>query len=79
MRLYSFFLGLKDWNKQSIKMESDIPEDYDSLRQRFEDKGQGHIFTYYDSYTEDEKLEFLDQWRQIDLDEINRLYNDVCK
>ena len=60
-------------------MESDIPEDYDSLRQRFEDRGQGHIFAYYDGYTEQEKYEFLDQCRQVDFDEIERLYNDVCK
>jgi UDP-N-acetylglucosamine/UDP-N-acetylgalactosamine diphosphorylase len=60
-------------------MEKDPQEDYESLRQRFEDRGQGHIFKYYDEYTQEEKDAFLDQCRQVDLDEIERLYKDVCK
>lgn len=60
-------------------MESVEQEDYESLRKRFEEHGQDHVFKYYDEYTESEKEEFLNQLRRINLDEIERLYHEVCK
>lgn len=58
-------------------MENDYREDFDTLKQRFDDAGQGHIFKYYDEYNDEEKDQFLEQLRQIDLEEISRLYKDV--
>ena len=59
-------------------MESEPIEEYSEIKQKFEDAEQGHVFKYYDEYTEEEKIDFLDQCRQVDLEEINKLYKEVC-
>jgi len=59
-------------------MESQPKEDYESLKKRLEERDQGHIFKYYEEYTEDEKEAFLDQLREIDFDQMENLYKEVC-
>ena len=59
-------------------MEANLKEDFATLRKRFEDANQGHIFKYYEEYTEEEKESFNDQLRGIDLVEVDKLYKEVC-
>lgn len=58
-------------------MES-LPAELETLRAQFEEHGQGHVFKYFSEYNEQEQQEFIEQLKDIDLDEIERLYNDVC-
>lgn len=44
-----------------------------TIRQHFENAGQGHVFDYWDELSEDQQATLLGQAQQIDLDELARL------
>ncbi|KAI8990637.1 nucleotide-diphospho-sugar transferase [Trametes punicea] len=46
----------------------------DSLRQRYEAAGQGHLFTFWDDLTEPEREAFRAQLEALDVDRVNRIY-----
>lgn len=46
-------------------------------KERFENKGQGHVFQYWDSLNENEKTALLEQADEIDLDELDVLIEQL--
>lgn len=49
------------------------------LKERFESRGQGHVFGFYDSLTDEEKASLEAQAAAIDLDEIDSLVKDLIQ
>lgn len=49
------------------------------LRQRYEAKGQGHVFAHFDALSETERQTLLEQAAAIDLDEVAALYESLVK
>lgn len=56
----------------------DTSNDFESVKQAFTEAGQGHVFQYFDEYSDEEKTKFLNQLSQINLEEIDMLYHSVC-
>lgn len=50
----------------------------EELRNYYETKGQGHVFKYFDTYSEDQKVSFLASLKDLNLDDIDWLYWEVC-
>ena len=48
-----------------------------TLKQKFIDAGQAHVFKYFDSLTDEEKSALLAQLEQVDLDELKSLNNEL--
>ncbi|KAJ3187052.1 UDP-N-acetylglucosamine pyrophosphorylase [Gaertneriomyces sp. JEL0708] len=52
-----------------------IGESYESLREKFTNAGQGHVFAFWDELNEDEREVLLSHLRRIDVDRVNRIYH----
>ena len=48
-----------------------------TLKQKFIDAGQAHVFKYFDSLTDEEKSALLAQLEQVDLDELKSLNDEL--
>ena len=48
-----------------------------TLKQKFIDAGQAHVFKYFDSFTDEEKSALLAQLEQVDLDELKSLNDEL--
>lgn len=51
----------------------------DEIRQRYEEKGQGHVFRFWDELRAEQQNALLEQLRSIDLDLLDRLVDDVLQ
>lgn len=63
----SFFNLFKRNNEMS-------PAAIQSLRARYEAAGQGHLFTFFESLSNDEKKQLVSQLNTIDVERVNRIY-----
>jgi UDP-N-acetylglucosamine/UDP-N-acetylgalactosamine diphosphorylase len=49
----------------------------ESLRQRYEAAGQGHLFTFWPRLSETERSMLLDQLSNLDIERVNRIYKNA--
>ncbi|KAI7903870.1 nucleotide-diphospho-sugar transferase [Cokeromyces recurvatus] len=49
------------------------------LKNRYENAGQGHVFKFFDSISQDEKVELLKQLVEIDVDNLNTIYKKAIE
>lgn len=47
------------------------------LRQLYQSAGQGHVFTFWESLSPDQKASLLDQLDSIDVERVNRIYHNA--
>lgn len=48
--------------------------DYQTVREKFTQAGQGHVFQFWDELATEERDELLTNLRKIDVDRVNRIY-----
>lgn len=53
------------------------PIDIAALKETYEKAGQGHVFTFWDKLSEDEQAKFAKQLYDIDVDRVNRIYENA--
>ena len=52
-------------------------EKYKSVKEQFEDAGQGHVFEYFEDLSAEEQQNLLSEAEQINPNQINQLYQDL--
>lgn len=58
---------------------TDMTCDSSSIREQFEKAGQGHVFRFWDDLDDAERSQLLEDARQIDPDEVNRLVKELVQ
>ena len=48
-------------------------------KQDYEGAGQGHVFKEWDSLTEEQKINLIEQTDQYDVDQLNDLFEDLVE
>ena len=56
-----------------------IEEIYALRKQDYEGAGQGHVFKEWDSLTEEQKINLIEQTDQYDVDQLNDLFEDLVE
>lgn len=51
----------------------------DTIKQRFEEHGQGHVFKYWEQLNDEERSSLLEQAEEIDLEELDELVSTLVK
>lgn len=60
---------------QSTVSARTSPEDYaESIKRKFTEAGQGHVFNAWDSLDRDERMRLIEECTQFNVDLINDLY-----
>ncbi len=54
-------------------------EDWRTLKRKFEEAGQGHVFRFWDELDEKARQQFLEQLKKIDLNLVTRLVHDFVR
>ena len=69
--------GSEGTSGPELNFNNENKQDYNQVRERFVQAGQGHVFNGWDDMSEDEKARLIKECCTFDVDHVNQLYENL--